>query len=122
MKVPATKPYFSEEDIVFITEKFKEILEGKSFLSMYKYGEEFEQKFADFIGTKFGVGCNSGTSALELICRSIGVEGKEVIIPSNTFIATANAVLNAGGKVVFADCTDNMCMSAKDAISKITSN
>lgn len=122
MKVPATKPYFSKEDITFITEKFKEILEGKSFLSMYKYGEEFETKFAEFIGTKYAVGCNSGTSALELICRALNVEGKEVIVPSNTFIASVNAILNAGGVPVFADCSNNMCLDAQDVKKKIGPN
>ena len=121
MKVPASRPYFSEEDIDFITEKFKDILRGNSFLSMHKYGEEFESKFASYMGTKFAVGCNSGTSALELICRAIGVEGKEVILPSNTFIATANAILNAGGELVFADCADDMCLDAEDVEKKITS-
>jgi perosamine synthetase len=122
MNVPATVPYFSEEDIEFITEKFKGILRGESFLSMYKYSAEFEEKFSQFIGTKYGVACNSGTSALELIFRALNIEGKEVIIPSNTFIATANAVLNAGGKVVFADCADNMCLDAKDVEKRITEN
>ena len=121
MNVPATKPYFSPEDIRVITKQFKEILEGKSFLSSYIHTEEFEKKFSSFTGTRFAVGCNSGTSALELICRSIGVAGKEVILPSNTFIATANAILNAGGIPVFADCTDNMCMDANDVKKKITS-
>lgn len=120
MKVPATKPYFSKEDITFITKKFKDILRGKSFLSIHKYGEEFESKFASYIGTKFAVSCNSGASALELICRAIGVEGKEVILPSNTFIATANAILNAGGRPIFADCADNMCLDAADVAKKIT--
>ena len=99
MNVPATKPYFSEEDIEFITEKFTDILRGNSFLTMYKYGAEFEAKFAAFIGTKYGVGCNSGTSALELICRALNVAGKEVILPSNTFVASANAILNAGATI-----------------------
>ena len=48
MNVPPTKPFFSKEDQDFILSKYKEILGGKSFLSMYKYGEEFEQKFAKF--------------------------------------------------------------------------
>lgn len=120
MKVPATKPYFSEEDIAFITERFKDILRGNSFLTMHKYGAEFEKKFAEFIGTKYAVGCNSGTSALELICRALSVSGKEVILPSNTFVASANAILNAGGNPVFADCCDDMCLDAEDAIKRIT--
>ena len=103
-------------------EKYKEILEGKSFLSMYKYGEEFEQKFATYIGTKSAVACNSGTSALELIFESIDVKGKEVIVPSNTFLATVIAIRNAGGTPIFAECNDQMCLDYDDAIKKVTKN
>ena len=118
--IPATKPFFSTEDIAFITENFKEILSGKSFLSQYKFSSQFEQEFASYTGTDFAVSCNSGTSALELIFRALNVNGKEVILPSNTFIATANAIMNAGGIPVFADCNKNMCLDYKDTIDKIT--
>ena len=120
--IAATKPHFSKDDITYISERFQDILEGKSFLSMGKYSQEFEESFARYIGTDYAVGCNSGTSALELIFRAIGIEGKEVIMPSNTFIATANAIMNAGGIPVFADCDDDMCLDYEDTISKITSN
>ena len=119
--IPATKPFFSDEDIDFITKNFKEILTGKSFLSQYKFSAQFEQEFASYTGTDFAVSCNSGTSALELIFRALDVNGKEVILPSNTFIATANAIMNAGGIPVFADCDDSMCLDYKDTIEKITS-
>jgi len=119
--IPATKPFFSTEDIAFITENFKEILSGKSFLSQYKFSSQFEQEFASYTGTDFAVSCNSGTSALELIFRALDVHGKEVILPSNTFIATANAIMNAGGIPVFADCDDDMCLDYNDATKKITS-
>ncbi len=122
MKIPASKPYFSEDDITFITEKFQDILHGKSFLSNGQYTAQFEKEFAAFIGTKFAVACNSGTSALELICRALDVSGKEVILPSNAFIAAANAILNAGGILVFAECADNMCLDESDVIKKITKN
>ncbi|TSC63132.1 MAG: DegT/DnrJ/EryC1/StrS aminotransferase [Parcubacteria group bacterium Gr01-1014_48] len=122
MKVPPVQPYFFETDIRWILARFRGILQGKSFFSTHIYTEEFEKKFAAYIGVKYAVGCNSGTSALELICRAIDVAGKEVILPSNTFIATANAILNAGGKPVFADCGDDMCMDAPDAISRVTKN
>jgi perosamine synthetase len=119
-KIQATKPYFNADDISYITEKFKEILSGKSFLSQYKYCAQFEQEFASYTGTDFAVSCNSGTSALELIFRALDVQGKEVILPSNTFIATANAIMNAGGIPVFADCDESMCLDFKDTINKIT--
>ena len=120
MIVPATRHYFSEEDIEFIVRHFTEILQGNSYLTMYKYGEQFERAFAAYVGSEYAVGCNSGTSALELICRGLDLANKEVILPSNTFVASANAVLNAGGIPVFADCGNDMCMSADDAISRIT--
>jgi dTDP-4-amino-4,6-dideoxygalactose transaminase len=119
--IPATKPTFSKDDISFITENFKEILSGKSFLSQYKFSSQFEREFASYTGTEFAVSCNSGTSALELIFRALDVKGREVILPSNTFIATANAIMNAGGIPVFADCDDGMCLDYKDTIEKITS-
>ena len=120
MKVPASKPFFFNNDQQFILNGLKKILKGKSFLSMGNYGKLFENKFAKFIGTKYAVSCNSGTSALELICRSLNIEGKEIIVPSNTFIASVNAILNSGCKPIFADCANDMCIDYKSIIKKIT--
>ena len=120
--IAATKPTFSPEDIDFITEKFTDILQGNSFLSQYKYSEQFETGFAEYIGTNFAVSCNSGTSALELIFRGLEISGKEVILPSNTFIATANAIINAGGKPIFADCNNDMCLDFDSVINLISAN
>lgn len=121
MQVPATRPYFSEDDIDFIQTHFAEILRGESFLSMGKHGEALEGLFAEYTGTRYAVACNSGTSALEMIFRGIGVEGREVIVPSNTFIATAIAVLNAGATPVFADCGDDMSLDPADVARRVTS-
>ena len=118
IKVPPSKPFFSKKEVFLINEKFRNILKGKSFLSQFKYAIEFEKKFSKFIGTKYAISCNSGTGALELIFRSLNVSGKEIILPSNTFIATANAVINAGGKPIFADCDDDMCLDFKDVKKK----
>ncbi|HAB29602.1 MAG TPA: DegT/DnrJ/EryC1/StrS family aminotransferase [Gemmatimonadetes bacterium] len=120
MRVPATAPSFSEEDISFITHHFTRILRGESFLSMYVFGEEFETRFAEYTGTDLAVACSSGTSALELIFRALDVQGREVIVPSNTFLATAIAVLNAGGIPVFADCGDDMSLDPADVASRVT--
>ena len=120
--IPATKPSFSKNDINFINKHFKEILNGKSYLSQFKYSAQFEEEFASYVGTSFGVSCNSGTSALELIFRGLNVVGREVILPSNTFIATANAIMNAGGLPVFADCDDTMCLDYDDVLQKINKN
>ena len=58
--------------------------------------ESFEQDFARYVGTEFCVACNSGTDALYLALRALGVgPGDEVIVPPYTFVATVNAVVPA---------------------------
>ena len=70
------------------------------------YVEKFEKDFAKYIGIKQAIGVNSGTSALLLALHILGVkEGDEVIVPVNTFIATAWAVSYVRAKPVFVDCT-----------------
>ncbi len=64
---------------------------------------ELEAAFAACHGDPLAVATSSGTSALEIALRSIGVAGREVIVPVNTFYATAAAVLHAGGRPRFAD-------------------
>lgn len=120
MKIAATKAYFSSASIDFILTQFREILEGKSFLSMYKHGENFEKSFASYIGTKFAASCNSGTSALEIILRAIDVKDCDVIVPTMTFAATAYTVINAGGRPVFADCTSDMTVDPEDVRKRLT--
>lgn len=72
----------------------------------------FERQFAEFLGVNRAVGCGNGTDALYLALEALGVKsGDEVIVPANTFIATAEAVTMAGAKVVFCDVdplTNNM--------------
>jgi dTDP-4-amino-4,6-dideoxygalactose transaminase len=66
--------------------------------------ENFESKWADFCGSKYCVGVGSGTAALELTLAALGLgRGDEVIVPANTFIATAAAVASVGARVVFVD-------------------
>ena len=66
--------------------------------------ERFEEEFASYCGCGYGVGVDSGTSALELALRAYGVSaGDEVVVPANTFIATALAISCVGAKPVLAD-------------------
>ncbi len=66
--------------------------------------EAFESEFAELTGSRYAVAVSSGTSALILSLMAVGIEsGDEVIVPAYTFIATANAVRLAGGRVVPAD-------------------
>jgi dTDP-4-amino-4,6-dideoxygalactose transaminase len=66
--------------------------------------QKFEQEFADYCGTKYAIGVDSGLSALKLALEAYGVgAGDEVIVPANTFIATAAAATFVGARVVFVD-------------------
>lgn len=71
-----------------------------------KEDEAFEEAFSEYCGTRFCVGCGNGLDALTLILRGYGIgHGDEVIVPSNTFIATALAVSYAGATPVFVEPT-----------------
>lgn len=79
-------------------------LESTWISSSGKYIDLFERKFADFCGAKNGVSCCNGTAALHLALMALNVgPGDEVIIPTLTYIATANAVTYCGAKPVFVD-------------------
>jgi perosamine synthetase len=63
----------------------------------------FEAAFAAYVGTSFAVSLSTGTAALEILLRIQGVEGRTVLVPTNTNFATAAAVLRAGGRVRYLD-------------------
>ncbi|NTW13971.1 MAG: DegT/DnrJ/EryC1/StrS family aminotransferase [Candidatus Moranbacteria bacterium] len=84
--------------------------------------EKFEEKFAKYSGAKYCVGVNSGTDALEIALRSLGItDGDEVITTSNTFIATVMAISKVGAVPVFADVDDDYQIDIADFTKKITS-
>jgi len=118
MNIPAARIYFPEDDRKEILKRIDGILESGQ-LTLGKYGREFEQKFAKYVGTKYAVAVNSGTSALEIILRALDIEGSSVIVPTNTFFATPASVIHAGGKVIFADITDNLCIDPTSVRSRI---
>jgi len=80
---------------------------------------EFEKNFAKFAGAKHAVAVNTGTAALHAAVAAAGVkQGDEVILPSFTFVATAEAVVLAGGKPVFADIDAETYNLSPDAVEK----
>ncbi len=87
-----------------------------------KYADKFDEEFAAYVGTKYAVGVNNGTSALH--CAMLALEvgaGDEVIVPANTYIATAWGVSYTGATPVFVDCTADTWEINPEAIeAKIT--
>lgn len=99
MKIPLAAPDVSEADIAAVTEVLR-----NPRLSMGGKLEEFERAVADFAGLPHGVAVNSGTSALHVCLRGLGIgPGDEVIVPSFAFVAAAGAVLYQQATPVFAE-------------------
>lgn len=99
-KVPLYKIYWDEDDVENVTKTIKQGM----FWAIGPNIEKFERMVADYIGMRYAVAFNSGTSALHAILLAYGIgEGDEVIVPSFTFIATANCALFVGAKPVFVD-------------------
>jgi len=109
MQIPAAKIYFPEEDRKILLAKVDNILSTGQ-LTLGKYNRQFEEEFTRYVGTEYAVAVNSGTSALEIILRALDIEGYSVIVPTNTFFATAASIIHAGGKVIFADIADDLCL------------
>lgn len=81
----------------------------------------FEKKFAKLIGTKYAIGVNSGTDAIKLPLKAIGIKpGDEIITAANTFVATVGAITELGAKPVFVDCDDTFCMDINLIEKKIS--
>jgi dTDP-4-amino-4,6-dideoxygalactose transaminase len=92
--------------------------------SSYILGPEvaaFEAEYAAFCGVDHVVGVGNGTDAIELALRAAGVgPGDQVVIPANTFVATAEAVVRAGATVVLADCGDDFLLDVDDLRQRLT--
>ncbi len=99
INIPLSRPDVDEQDIQSVVEVLK-----TPYLSIGPKLVEFESKIANYVGRKFAVGVNSGTSALHLIIRSLGIGGgDEVITTPFSFVASANCILFEGARPVFVD-------------------
>jgi dTDP-4-amino-4,6-dideoxygalactose transaminase len=77
----------------------------------------FERRFAAYCGVTHSIGVGNGTDAVELALRGAGIgPGDEVIVPTNTFVASAEGVIRAGATPVFADCDDDYLIDVDDAV------
>ncbi len=121
MKVPFSKPFFDSEDLDEILANMRTVLTS-GWLTSGKNVEALEKGFAETVGTRRAVALNSCTAALHSILLSLDLKaGDEVVVPSDTFVATANAVLYTGAKPVFADSDpETFNLSPKDVELKIS--
>lgn len=119
--IPFCIPNFPEEDIPRILEKLKEpLLSG--FLTQGPNVQEFEERWRRYVGTRHAIAVNSCTAALHIALECIGIgKGDGVIVPSNTFVSTANVVLFCGAKPVFAEIDPRTFnIDPEDAEDRIT--
>jgi len=107
-------PQFDEKAIDAVQEVLRS---GKVNYWTGRKGMEFEQKFADWQGSKYAVSASSGTAALHIALSALGIgPGDEVIVPSYTFIASSFSVVQAGAVPRFADVNiDDHCISVESA-------
>ena len=85
-----------------------------------RYVAEFEKKFKKLIGAKYAVAVSNGTVAIELALRCLNIQGKTVLIPANTFSATAIAAINAGGNIGLVDVEEeNFSLSPNELEKEI---
>jgi len=99
MQIPLSNPDITELEIKYVTE----VLRSPD-LSLGPKLVEFEQNMAQFVGRKYAIAVNSGTSALHLIVRAFGIRGGDEVITSPfSFIASANCLLFERAKPVFVD-------------------
>lgn len=118
IKIPIAEPCIGEEELNNIIEAVK----SGWISSKGKFIPEFEEKFAEYCDCKYGVATSNGTVALHLALKALGIEkGDEIIIPTLTFIATANTVTYCNAKPVFVDSHPNYwCIDPKKIEEKIT--
>lgn len=118
-KIPVAAPSLIGNEKEYVND----CMESGWISSAGKYIELFEACFAEFCGVKHGVACCNGTVALHLALVALGVEaGDEVIVPTLTFVATANAVTYCGATPVFVDSEpETWNLNPASIESKITS-
>lgn len=116
-KIPLSKPEITNSDRKEVLKVFK-----TSFLSLGPKLKEFEDKITKYVGVKYAIGVNSGTSALHLIIRALGIkDGDEVITAPFSFISSANCILYERAKPVFVDIDEKtLNIDPKKIEKKIT--
>ena len=117
MNVPYFEPWITTKDKKAVMTSL-----NNRWLTNGPFLKKFEKKVSSFLGTKFALGTSSATTSLHLSLRAIGIKpGDEVIVPTNTFAATENAVLYCGATPILTDVDlDTFNISVADIVKKIS--
>jgi dTDP-4-amino-4,6-dideoxygalactose transaminase len=122
MKIPPVKVVFSEADKKDILNRISACL-SSGMLAQGANVNEFEQNFAKYTGSTHAVAVNTGGAAIEIPMRIYDVANKEVLVPTDTFLATASSVILAGGKVRLVDISpDTFSPSLENLKRRVTKN
>jgi dTDP-4-amino-4,6-dideoxygalactose transaminase len=115
MSIPLVKVYMDDD----IKKAVLEVLDSGWYI-LHEKVREFEGKFAEFCNVRNAICVSSGTAAIFLSLQALDIgKGDEVIIPSFSFIATANPILEVGAKTVFADIDPKTCTIDPEKIRKV---
>jgi dTDP-4-amino-4,6-dideoxygalactose transaminase len=122
LKIPINVPFVGKEEISAVVSILKDGALTSAANEGGKNVREFEKLASSFVKSKYAVAVNSGTAALQAALYAVDIKkGDEVLVPSFTFVATANAVVSTGAKPVFVDILgDNYTMDPKDMEKKIS--
>jgi len=117
-KIPLFRIYADDKDV----ESVREVIEARREWATGPWMKKFEKRIASYMKVKYALSFSSGTTALHATMLACGIkEGDEVIVPSFTFIATANAPLFVGAKPVFAEIEEQtLGLDPEDVERKIT--
>ncbi|HEX7830408.1 MAG TPA: DegT/DnrJ/EryC1/StrS family aminotransferase [Thermoanaerobaculia bacterium] len=116
--IPVASPSLTGNEKAYVLD----CLESGNISSIGAYVGRFEREFADYCGVRHAVACSNGTAALHLALLAFDVKpGDEIIVPTVTFVATANAVTYCGATPVFVDSEPSTwCLDPADVEAKIT--
>ena len=115
--IPQIEPWIDEGELI----ELKKVIDS-TFVTEHSMTEEFEDRIKQLTGAKYAVSVTNGTAALFCCLKAAGVgQGDEVIVPNITFVATANAVILAGGTPIFCEIdSKTLCIDPEKIISCIT--
>ena len=118
--IPVCEPLLSNKEMEYVAD----CLKTNWISSLGKYINEFEQRFAEYCGVKYGVSTTSGTTALHLALASLNIgKGDEIIIPAFTMVAPLFAILYTGARPVLVDCEpETWNINVAEIEKKITQN